>query len=130
MAKTKLTPGQKAARKAARTKKMNAMPHRARSVVKGHVGIDAGMIGTGFLAATGNQGGFGSPIDYAKNGTIPLGNRITSIGKSVGKNLSEPKTYLPMGVGLVVSASPKIPGIRILAKPLDRELKKRFKMGL
>jgi hypothetical protein len=103
---------------------------RATKRAVGHVGVDAGLLASGFMMLTENSGATGkNPLGEAMASGATLSDRIKYTGQSLMGNVTV-RNATPILAGAIISASPRIPIINMVAKPVDRELKKRFKVGL
>ena len=82
------------------------------------MGLAAGTTLSGAQAGFGTPAGAaGSVFDAAKTGDLST---ATSRAIMAAKDT---KTYLPAAAGAVASASKNIPGLRIIARPVDRAIK-------
>ena len=68
-------------------------------------------------AATASTTVGASPLAFAKAGE--LGNVVPALKE----NAMKLDTYKALGAGVLISGSKRIPGVRILARPLDRMIK-------
>ena len=58
-------------------------------------------------------------VNYAKGQ-----NSTENVVASTRKALSNPKNYIPLVAGTALSVAPKVPLVRIVAKPLDRAVRR------
>jgi hypothetical protein len=62
--------------------------------------------------------------------TNSAANKAQYTMKAIIGNAGDLVNYYPLAAGAIISASPRIPIVKMVAKPVDQELKKRFKTGL
>ena len=105
------------AKKSARRMKPKAAPL---GVLGGAAGSMAEII---FNVGVGS-GGSRSPYTWLTDKSQKWDKRITYAGSAAWDNATHLSTYYPLGAGVFVSASPKIPIIKMGAKPLDNYLKR------
>jgi len=125
MATRKKSTKAKAAVRRAGGKARTAIHHRPK--LKNHAGVIGGVVGTvakmAFDAPVGNKQGNWNAVTWIQNKALTPSKRIQYAGSAMISNACDIMTYTPLAVGLVVSASPKIPVVRIVAKPLDKMLR-------
>lgn len=73
------------------------------------------------MAVTSNVVG-ASPVDQLIN-QDGITNKLTAASRVLKENLMTPARYTGAGVGVGLSAAKKIPGLRVLAKPVDQVIK-------
>lgn len=88
-----------------------------------HVGVTAGLVGTGFKllfdSGAGAKGGSASAADWMMNQSQSLPNRFKYASSAVGANLKELDTYYPLIGGALITASKRIPLVGAVARPVD-----------
>ena len=70
------------------------------------------------------------PVTYvvkAFQSGVPLGDMLPALVTRSKASLTDTKKYMPFLAGAVITASPRIPIIGILAKPVDKGLKRLSK---
>ena len=78
------------------------------------------------VLATRAPNNYASPIAQLLS-SAPLDDKLTNTGIALKSALSDANTYKVPLLGLLVTASPKIPFVGIIAKPADRGLKRLTK---
>lgn len=92
-----------------------------------HIAVALGALATGGAIAYGNavaKGGNASAVEWAKNKSQSFTNRALYAGSALKANALTPAVYVPLVIGAAASASPRIPLVRIVARPVDRMAKK------
>jgi len=125
MATTKKSTKAKAAVRRAGGKVKYAAQRRPK--LKNHAATIAGLAITAgelvFNTADSGSGKGSSASTWMMDQSQKMSHRIKYAGACVKSNASDYGTYIPLGIGLLISASPKIPVVRIVAKPLDQMLR-------
>ena len=125
MATKKKSGKAKAAVRRARGKVKYAAHHRPK--LKNHAGTIAGVAITAgelvFNTADSGAGKGRSASAWMMDKSQTMTNRVKYAGNCVASNAKDFSTYFPLGVGLLISASPKIPVVKVVAKPLDKMLR-------
>ena len=125
MATTKKSTKAKAAVRRAGGRVKYAAHHRPK--LKNHAGAIGGVVVTvaELVMNTADSGaGKGrSASTWMMDKSQSMTNRVKYAGSCVKSNATDFGTYVPLGIGLLISASPKIPVVRIVAKPLDKMLR-------
>lgn len=92
-----------------------------------HVGILAGMIGTGmellFTPGKGAAGGSAPAVNWLMDGSQTIPNRLKLAFSAMEANAKELSTWKPIIGGAVLSASPRLPLVRIAAAPVNTQIK-------
>lgn len=100
----------------------------------GHVGVAGGLLVSALEVAFTSSGATGrTPYGELVEATErTIGQRIPYVGKAIMGNLKNPSTYVPAAIGIAVSASTRIPIVKIAAKPLNAQVRSmtKGKMGL
>jgi hypothetical protein len=125
MATTKKTGKAKGAVRRAGGRAKKAMHHRPK--LKNHAGTIAGVVITAgelvFNTADTGSGKGRSASTWMMDKSQTMTNRVKYAGDCVASNAKDFGTYVPLGIGLLISASPKIPVLKVVAKPLDQMLR-------
>ena len=79
------------------------------------------------VLATRAPNNYASPINQALATGVALEDKVENIGVALKSALSEPSTYKVPLIGLLITASPRIPLIGIVAKPAHKGLKRLTK---
>jgi len=110
----------------AKRKGLKGRFHRPK--VKAHVGVGAGIAGTVykimFTTGPGAVGGGAPAISWLMDASQTPTNRVKYAVSSMGANLKQFDTYVPLIGGALVTAAPRIPIISMVAKPVDNMLAK------
>lgn len=100
---------------------------KARKTHVKHVGIIAGMIGTGlelmFTPGKGAVGGSASAATWLMDGSQSIPNRMKYAYSAMYGNAKELSTWTPLIGGAAISAAPRLPLIRIAAAPVNTQVK-------
>ena len=113
-----------AAAKRRRTIATNKTPKTARRKYIKNAGVTAGAIGTAGSAAltqkTGKQGSTASALHWlVGEPKMPINERLSRAGDVLRQNATDPHTYVPLALGVGASIAPKVPIVKIIAKPVD-----------
>lgn len=111
-----------------RTKKRGAPKRDATPLA-----ASAGMALTGAYLLVNREGGNNSPVDIMRGfPKYSLQGTIEGTVDGLVRNAMQPKVWYPVIGGALISASPNIPVVKIIAKKADKAIKKMShkKVGL
>jgi len=101
---------------------------RTRHMPKARVGVGMGMAGfvgkLMFTTGPGANGGGAPAFNWLMDQSQPLNNRLNFAASSIVANLKQPDTYYPLVAGALASASPRIPIVGTVARPVDNFINK------
>jgi len=97
---------------------------KGRKMPKPHVGAIAGGAATLVHAATSPDGVGGSrdALTWLMDASQPVSARMKYAGSAFGHNMMEAETYKPVVLGCLISASPRLPIVGIVARPVDNAI--------
>jgi hypothetical protein len=109
--------------------------YRRRPKVTSHAASTAGLLisAAEFLVNDPEPNVIGSPLaNLTVNDGRSIADRFNNTLNAVKANAMKPEIYVPAVAGAAISAAPRIPIVRIVAKPLDKTIKgvTKGKVGL
>jgi len=104
-------------------KKKRSAPKKKAKPVGMAMGLGYGAID---VLATRAPNNYASPLSQLL-ADVPLESKVENIGVALKSALTSTETYKVPLLGLLITASPRIPVIGIIAKPADRGLKRLTK---
>ena len=110
-------------KKAVRRRRSSPKRRTVRKRTVKRVGVTAGMLASGAELVTARPDTVGSPLSQVTSSSEPIADRVGYIATGLKENAVKPKTWMGVVGGAVVSASPKIPLVKIIARPIDNAIK-------
>lgn len=107
-------------RKAKKAKRSHKRPVTHYGVVAGGLFTGAAMI---LNEAKGSKYGSAPAVNWFKDKSQPMSNRIKYGMEAIKVNAGQLSNYTPLAVGAAITISPKIPIVKLIAQPVNNQVK-------